>query len=114
MSGTTEDDPSTYVLWWFAPRGMDRGSCDVAMYVPMADRPDDASGHPTAYLVLRGREQPVVVGSFLVDQTVNRGRWVAVGRYTLADGEIVIKMLNRGSGGNRHAAAQAWIECTRQ
>ncbi len=115
MSGTTVDDPDTYVVWWFAPAGMAGGSCDVMVYVPRPDHPQDAAGRPSAYLVLRGRDDATVVGDFTIDQTINRGRWVSVGPYPLDNGQIAIKLINRGVGVNdRHAAAQTALSCTSQ
>ena len=77
MSGTTVDDLGRFVLWWFAPRGMTRGSCDVMVYVPRPTRPQDAAGRPTAYIVLRGREDATAVGTFTIMQSMNQGRWVS-------------------------------------
>ncbi|WP_238019659.1 hypothetical protein KZZ52_15280 [Dactylosporangium sp. AC04546] len=114
MSGTSQDDPGTSVLWWFAPRGMTAASCDMFVYVPKAERPQDAAGRPTTYLVTRGRDDPTVIGSFAIDQPAQRGRWVPAGRYPLSDGRIGVKMANRGtSTADRHAAAQVSIECAR-
>jgi hypothetical protein len=115
MSGNAQDDPHVYVLWWFAPNGMTHGSCDVMVFVPNAARPEDAAGHPTVYVVLRGRDDHTVVGTFSIDQTVNRGRWVRAGRYSLDNGQIAVKMINRGTNStDRHGAAQVWVECIRQ
>ena len=115
MSGSIRDDLGMSVLWWYSPPGMTSGSCDVMIYIPVTDRPQDAAGHPTYYVVLRGREDATVVGAFVIDQVINHGRWVGAGRYPLHDGQIAIKMTNRGlSTTDRHAAAQTWFGCVRQ
>lgn len=116
MAGAARTESRSYVVWWFATPGIPRASCDLMMYVPKPDRPQDAAGRPTRYLVLRGRADPTVIGSFAIDQTVNNGRWVASGRYALDEGQIAVKMLSDGSGGpaDQHAAAQAWIGCVPQ
>lgn len=115
MSGAPQDSPNMYVLWWFAPSGVTRASCDVSVYVPASTRSQDVAGRPTQYLVQRGREDTTVVGSFAIDQTINRGRWVSAGRYSLYNGQIAIRMGNRGTGlADRHAAAQVWLDCVRE
>lgn len=114
MSGSaTEPDSHTYALWWFRTGQVTSGHCVIWMYVPDGERENDVAGEPAHYHVIRARDDTTTVGSFSLDQTVNRGRWVAGGRFVLDSGEIAIKMLNQGeaAASERLGAAQALVEC---
>jgi len=115
MSGDGDrSDSDVQVLWWFDTGTSAAGSCEVWVYVPKAHREADAAGKPTTYKVLRGRADAMVVGTFTIDQTANRGSWVRGGSYRLDRGQIAVRLLNQGTGapGARHAAAQVQVGCT--
>jgi hypothetical protein len=114
MSGKPAiDQPDRFVLWWFTTGQVDRGDCAIFVYVPRGVRELDVAGKPTTYQVTRGRDDPTPIGTFTIDQTVHRGRWVDGGVFELTNGEIAVRMLNRGANprDERHGAAQVKVDC---
>jgi translation initiation factor IF-2 len=95
MSGfRTQDDPTFYSLWWFEV-GTASKSCAVETYVPTPTDAIYVSGKPAYYSVMTSETGPEI-GTFTVDQRVNRGRWVSVGSYSVSAGRVVIQLHNRG------------------
>lgn len=114
MSGSVgTDDPDTYVLWYFDTKPMTTGHCEVWVFVPQGDSPQEAAGDPTVYEVLRGRDDPHQTGTFSVSQTTNQGQWVDGGSFVVNGGQLAVKLVNRGTGANgaMHAAAQLMLRC---
>jgi translation initiation factor IF-2 len=114
MSGSPDtDDPGTFVEWWFAMGAARSGSCKIWTYVPQPADPGEVAGNPTNFLVLRGRTDPGVAGSFSVNQTAERFSWHFAGSFPYSNGTIAVKLLNRGVGGGgaRHGAAQVLVNC---
>jgi hypothetical protein len=98
VSGSaTHDDPDNFVVWWFKPAGIKRGSCTVYVYVPDTGEPHDVAGRPAHYLAY-GRVDLTggVIGEFQVDQPANRGRWVDAGELRFTGGELAIRLATRG------------------
>jgi hypothetical protein len=116
MSGSTKkDDPNTYAEWWFHTGKVKTGACSIWTYVPKVADDRAVGGDPAIYQVLRGQDDPKVIGTFPVMQTDNRGKWVYGGAFALSGGQIAVKLTDRGDGhkGARLAAAQILIRCTR-
>ena len=114
MSGSSDaDDPGTYVMWWFVTGAVRHGTCKIWTYVPKPTNPMDVAGDPTKFVVLRGRTDPKVVGTFAVDQTDEQFSWHFAGSFPDESGTIAVKLVNRGagSGGAHHGAAQVLVNC---
>jgi hypothetical protein len=114
MSGSaTEDDPETYVLWFFNTGSTSSRKCEVWTYVPKSPTALDAAGDPTVYQVVRSRDDQGVIGTFSVKQPAHRGTWVDGGSFAPEGGQIAVKLVNRGTGRNgaRHAAGQVVVNC---
>lgn len=114
MSGSaTTDDPDTYVLWYFDTAPMTTGHCEIWVFVPQGDSPQEAAGNPTVYQVLHSRNDPRQIGTFSVNQTANQGQWVDAGSFAVTDGQLAVKLVNRGAGtgGASHGAAQLMLRC---
>ncbi|MER7415944.1 hypothetical protein ABT346_04010 [Micromonospora peucetia] len=95
MSGfKTKDDSGLYGEWWFAV-GASTRSCAVSTYVPTTKDSRDVAGAPATYQV-RDIEGGPVKATFTVNQSANRGRWVASGTYAVTGGRIVVRVVNRG------------------
>ena len=115
MSGNaTRDDPTVYVLWWFNVERYLAGQLRLLGVHPQRTARHRRGGAPHALpgdtwshrrdgdrqLHHRPTGQPRLVGIW--------------GDLALRDGQIAVKLVNRGAGtgGARHAAAQVKIGCT--
>jgi translation initiation factor IF-2 len=118
MSGSaTQDDNGIRVLWWFVVGAASR-HCGVSVYVPASSNARDVAGSPAYYYVLRDTAN-AWYARFAIDQVHNRGRWVPAGTYRVYNGQIVVKLVNRGvdwvGSTNTYAhlaAAQVRVTCT--
>ncbi len=114
MSGSAStDDPDTYVLWYFNTTPMSTGHCEIWVFVPQGDSPQQAAGNPTVYQVLHSRSDTHPIGTFSVNQTTNQSQWVDAGSFAVTDGQLAVKLVNRGAGtdGASHGAAQLMLRC---
>jgi len=108
-----EIDQNQYAVWWFSP-GPDMSRCNVFVYVPKAERPADAGATEAQYLVLAGREGGAIA-QFVINQAANAGQWVEAGQYPLIDGNIAVRLDNRGKAEHpsvRIAVAQVKVTCS--
>jgi hypothetical protein len=97
MSGSPiRDQRGQFVMWWFVTRPVETGSCRVSVFVPDSLIKRDVAGRPAFYTVQAGRADSTRVGAFAIDQDLARGSWVDAGRYRVTNGEIAVKMGNRG------------------
>jgi hypothetical protein len=96
MSGDAHtDDPDNVVVWWFAVP--DVSSCAISVHVPRTGDPLDAAGAPATYVVFATRNaMGTPIGRFEVDQVHNQGRWLAVGSYGTASGQLSVRMVTQG------------------
>jgi hypothetical protein len=96
MSGDAHvDDPDNVIVWWFAVPTP--SNCDISVHVPGTGNVLDAAGAPATYLVLPTKDGTgTPVGQFEVDQVHNQGRWLAVGGYRTASGQLSVRMVTRG------------------
>ncbi|WP_431676432.1 hypothetical protein [Kitasatospora sp. KL5] len=120
MSGAPDKDDGNSVVWTFNTAPVTTGTCRLWVYVPNSTDLKAVGGAPTYYTVQRKSAPGVgTIGSFTVNQTGNRGRWVSVGSYPLSDGKIAVMLHNRGQdwkGGTKtyahHAASAVKADCT--
>jgi hypothetical protein len=114
MSGSPTTDGNPYVVWWFETSPVITGSCAVQVYIPSSGIAADVAGRPAYYAVLGGRTSTTVQAMFTIDQTVNRGKWVAAGAFAVRNGAISIHLKNRGAhpNGERIGAGQVRVSCT--
>jgi hypothetical protein len=96
MSGDAHtDDPDSVVVWWFAAPEL--SSCAISVHVPMTGNVLDAAGAPATYFVFPSKDATgTPIGRFEVDQVHNQGRWLAVGSYGSASGQLSVRMVTRG------------------
>jgi hypothetical protein len=96
MSGDAHtDDPDNVIVWWFAVPSL--SSCAISVHVPRTGNVLDAAGAPATYLVFPAKDGTgTPVGRFEVDQVHNQGRWLAVGSYGTASGQLSVRMVTRG------------------
>jgi hypothetical protein len=113
MSGSkTADDPQAYAVWWFKTGAVTTGRCAVSVFVP-AGSARDVAGHPAYYEVVRGEHDMRVVARFTIDQAAHRGHWVAGGSYPVSNGQLTVRLVNRGvdAHGEHLAASQVKVSC---
>ncbi|MFC4078750.1 hypothetical protein [Amycolatopsis samaneae] len=109
MSGDGRDGDNSAV-WTFTTGPVSQGSCQLQVYIPNGDA-TRVGGSPSYYTVSGG-------GSFQIDQTRQRGRWVDAGRFAVSGGKVSVQLHSRGvdwknNGGlAHHAAAQLKATCT--
>jgi hypothetical protein len=96
MSGDAHtDDPDNVIVWWFAAPNL--SSCAISVHVAHTGNVLDAAGAPATYVVFPTRNATgTPIGRFEVDQVHNQGRWLAVGSYRTASGQLSVRMVTRG------------------
>jgi hypothetical protein len=96
MSGDrNRDDLDNVVLWWF--RVPSRPKCTVEVYVPGTQNVRDAAGDPATYFVYGNTDgSGSSIGQFGIDQVHNQGRWVGVGGFPAASGQLSVRLMSRG------------------
>ena len=107
MSGDpAHDESGSSVTWTFHTGPVATGDCQIGVFVPTGNSPQDVAGKPAWYRVTGGR-------TFTVDQVANRGSWVSAGSVPVTAGTLTITLLTRGSDPqNEHlAAAQTRVSC---
>ncbi|MGP3949242.1 adhesin [Streptomyces sp. 7N604] len=118
MSGSRTDDHDNRALWWWSVGG-DSDKCAVGVYVPWSSDARDVGGDPTTYEVLSDPDdRDSAYASFEIDQAASLGLLVNAGTYTVKDGRIAVKMLDRGQDWDahgptyaHHAAGQMKVTC---
>jgi hypothetical protein len=95
--------------WWFEP-GTEYQSCELFVYVPLAQQPGDASATAARYAVVAG-SAGAAIGQMQVDQAASLGRWVSLSRYPSGREGLGIRLDNATAGTARLAVAQAKIRC---
>jgi hypothetical protein len=97
-------------VWWFRPEGVRSGNCSVRVHIPQAET-WYAGGRP-AYYTVRSGTRGAVVGAFTVDQVRHRGQWVDAGRFPLHDGQLSVRLSDRGRTRDNVAAGALSVRCT--
>ncbi|MHC3469501.1 helix-turn-helix domain-containing protein [Streptomyces sp. 7R007] len=98
-------------IWWFRPEHLRSGSCSVRLHIPQGDT-WYVGGHP-AYYTVRSGAGARVVGAFTVDQVRHHGQWVEAGRFPLSDGQLSVRLSDRGPTRDNVAAGALSVRCTR-
>jgi hypothetical protein len=114
MTGdSAKDDPDQYAVWWFTPTaGLTR--CDIQVFRPKPDRRLDAAATAAQFYVLAGRNGTRLAG-FVVDQLIDPGTWVDVGRFPVSGNGIAVQLVDRGvpaGAAARLAVGQVRVGCT--
>ncbi|MGW6913466.1 hypothetical protein ACWGB8_06545 [Kitasatospora sp. NPDC054939] len=120
MSGDARKDDGNSVVWTFNTAPLVTGSCKLSVYVPASGDVKEVGGAPTHYSVQRKSAPGTgTIGDFIVNQVGQRGQWVSVGTYPLAEGKIAVMMHTRGQdwqGSTKtyahHAASAVKADCT--
>jgi hypothetical protein len=114
MSGdATKDDTNLSAVWWFSPSDA-RARCEVEVFRPRPQRPQDSAATGAQYFVLAGRSG-ARLAEFVVDQTANPGSWVGVGTFPVSQSGFAVELVNRGvpsTEGARLALTQVKVVCT--
>jgi len=114
MSGdASKDDVGQFATWWFLP-GAAYSRCDLSVYVPRSERPQDVGAKAAQFFVLAGRGG-APLAQFVIDQTATSGRWVPAGTYPSREPGLAVRVVNRGVPPGvdaRLAVAQVKIVCT--
>ncbi|WP_181803683.1 helix-turn-helix domain-containing protein [Streptomyces shenzhenensis] len=97
-------------VWWFRPQRLRTGGCSVRLHIPQADT-WYAGGRP-AYYTVRSGAGGMVVGAFTIDQVRHHGQWVDAGRFRLTDGQLSVRLSDRGSTRDNVAAGALSVRCT--
>lgn len=97
-------------VWWFRPEGIRSGNCSVRVHIPQTET-WYAGGRP-AYYTVRSGTRGAVVGAFTVDQVRHRGQWVDAGRFPLHDGQLSVRLSDRGRTRDNVAAGALSVRCT--
>ncbi|WP_371493756.1 hypothetical protein OG871_01805 [Kitasatospora sp. NBC_00374] len=112
MSGAANKDDGNSVVWTFNLGKV--SSCALAVYIPADGDVKKVGGNPTYYTVQSGSSS----GSFSINQTANRGRWVNQGTYPY-HGSLSVTLHTRGLDWHdstktyaHHAASAIRATCT--
>lgn len=97
MSGNKSKDARNSTVWTFATGKVSRGRCTISVYIPNNTNAKAVGGKP-AYYTVQNQFSPRsgTIGSFKIDQTANRGRWVRAGNFPVSNGRIAVMMHDRG------------------
>ncbi|WP_213453664.1 hypothetical protein [Rhizomonospora bruguierae] len=99
-------------MWWFLP-GPEYTRCELAVYVPVPERPQDAAGQAT-YVVRAGRSGGTLAEQ-VVDQAAAPGQWVAIGTFPTTRNGLALALGDQGvptTPTSRLAVAQARVTCS--
>ncbi|GLZ28585.1 hypothetical protein Lesp02_07750 [Lentzea sp. NBRC 105346] len=119
MSGdANKDDSSAFGLWTFSTGPISSGSCSLSVYIPNGSL-EEVGGNPTSYRVFDGdRPSGSPIGSFVIKQVDQRGKWVGTGTFSVRSGKLAVQLLSRGQDWNssgptyaHHAASAVKAEC---
>jgi hypothetical protein len=106
------DDPSQVLIWAFKPgTGVDK--CDVALYVPKADRKAVTPARKAHFYITAGRDGESL-GTFDLNQQSRSGDWLEAGSFPVANGKFTIRLGNRGKpedGRERLIVPQIRVTC---
>lgn len=110
LNGTNSHTDNRYMVWWFDTNKVSAARCDLWIFVPKAaDSADTAS---TAYFaVIPSKTSTKTLGTFSVNESATRSSWAYGGKWTMSDGRLAVKLLDRGAG--RASAAAALVKCYR-
>ncbi|MFI6845120.1 hypothetical protein OG535_06155 [Kitasatospora sp. NBC_00085] len=112
MSGDANKDDSNSVVWTFNLGNVK--SCTLSVYIPADSDLKKVGGKATLYTVKSGSTS----GSFVINQTANRGRWVDQTAYAY-QGSLTVTLHTRGEdfvgptkNNAHHAASAVKATCT--
>lgn len=101
MSGTESDTSGQTIMWGFKV-GSAAQSCTLDLYVPNSSSARDVAAKSAHFAVVYGTSTgnstyTTPSGEHIVDQSAHHSSWVSLGRYPVYNGQIGVKLTNRGS-----------------
>ncbi|MFD9335099.1 hypothetical protein ACFWBF_11940 [Streptomyces sp. NPDC060028] len=120
MSGAAGKDNGNYALWTFRTGPVSSGRCKVSVYVPNSKDIKAVGGNPAYYTVQNSLSPGSgTIDSFTINQHSNYGSWVNGGTYDVRNGQLAVKLHDRGQDwvGNtetyaHNAASAVRVSCT--
>jgi hypothetical protein len=101
MSGSDRDTDGQAMMWGFAP-GRAPLTCELSLFVPTSSSSRDVAAARAHFAVVHGNRPSDATytnpsGDRFVNQGANNNRWVGLGTYPVSDGQIGVKLTNRGT-----------------
>jgi hypothetical protein len=101
MSGSESDTAGQAIMWAFQV-GSASQSCALSLYVPNSSSSRDVAARSAHFAVVHGTQTGNTTyaspsGDRIVNQSAHHSSWVSLGTYPVHNGQIGVKLTNRGS-----------------